>query len=410
MNYRIDFEPRDLLYFGDGRQPGGSTPGKGANWPLPSVMNSALINTMHRSLAKEVEEIESTHIHLNRHEERNREKGRKVRFSFGGVRSVGPFPVKNGELFFSVPADLQIDANGKKYGYMLIIDNDGENNLPKPLTKLVASSLPPSKETPGNWISLTELQKYLNGDVSIMTTENSEFYLTEQRVGIGINSTTQSVDDEKIYSAEYMRLNPDVALRIYASYMASGYQGQNKVDMMAVALKKGVFDCMILGGQMGVVRQKEMKQENLALPSVKPTKYLKWVLLTPASFLAGWLPGFVDASTGNVRLRQEVERGSKPRDKWREELRTAPEIQAKLVAARIPKYSVVSGWKINDDVSGSPKAAKRLVPAGTVFYFECCDEKNAEMLAKALHGRTHSDEFGEQGFGFGVCGNWYNQI
>ena len=155
----------------------------------------------------------------------------------------------------------------------------------------------------------------------------------------------------------------------------------------------------------------------------KPSVYLKWILLTPALFgirpksidvidqsIPGWLPGFVDAVTGKVRLRPipNVERGSLPRKEWREKMNNAPEIKAKLVAARIPKYSVASGWKIGGD--GQPKASRRLVPAGSVFYFECDNDENAKMLADVLHGRTHSDECGEQGFGFGVCGNWNNQI
>jgi CRISPR-associated protein Cmr3 len=87
-------------------------------------------------------------------------------------------------------------------------------------------------------------------------------------------------------------------------------------------------------------------------------------------------------------------------------VKQASEIDAHLVAARIPKHNYASGWKLNGVTAGQPKPTRRLVPAGSVFYFECASDSDADALWKALHVHSRSDECGEQGFGFGVCGNW----
>ncbi|MBQ7652654.1 MAG: hypothetical protein IJS15_16975 [Victivallales bacterium] len=415
MDYRIDFEARDLLYFGDGLQADGSTAGSGVNWPLPSIVNSALIAAMHNGLEDDVQKIESRHSaeHYNKRELR---KGASVRYTFGGVQTVGPFPFKDGKMYVPIPADIQAGKDGG-FALMRLIPSQGGGNLPRPLNHLVAPSLPPSKETPGNWISVDDLEKYLDGNCNIKPMKNSEFYGVERRVGIGINPDTLSTEEGKFYSAEYMRLQSGVSLRVYATYNASGYQGRNATDMMAKAMEKDVFSAIRLGGQAGIVFRKEMRKEDIALSPVTPTRFVKWILLTPAIFgytpkevadassIEGWRPGFVDKETGKVHLKTEVPRANLPRDEWRKLVNEAPEIDARLIAARIPKHNVASGWKLGAS-AGQPKPTRRIVPAGSVFYFECADDDNAKSLITALHARSRSDECGEQGFGFGVCGNF----
>ena len=409
MDYRIDFQARDLLYFGDGHLADGSSLGNGANWPLPSLVNSALITALHNSLEDDVQKIESRHEHFS---DREKQKGASVRYSFGGVQSVGPFPVKGDEMYVPTPADLQMGGDDK-LALMKVVDNPGVSNLPKPLTKVLAPAVPPSKKTPGNWISLADLQKYLNGNLTFQTVDNAKFFSLEPRIGIGINPETQTTVDGKFYSAEYLRLEADVALRVFASYTASGYQGKGAKDMMETAMQKNAFATIMLGGQTGLVFQKSMEKAPLDLPAPRQTtRFLKWILLTPAIFpmgkngLGGWCPGFLDAENGKVRLKRDIPRGSMTREEWRKQKQEAPDIDATLVAARIPKHQVVSGWKLNGSDAGQPKPTRRLVPAGSVFYFECADEDNAAALHKALHARSRSDECGEQGFGFGVCGYW----
>jgi CRISPR-associated protein Cmr3 len=76
---------------------------------------------------------------------------------------------------------------------------------------------------------------------------------------------------------------------------------------------------------------------------------LRMYLATPALFSGGWKPGWLDAETNE---------GSPP---------GLAGTRLKLVAAAVPRRQAVSGW---DYAKGGPKAARWMVPAGAVYFFE----------------------------------------
>jgi hypothetical protein len=95
-------------------------------------------------------------------------------------------------------------------------------------------------------------------------------------------------------------------------------------------------------------------------------------------------------------------------------------IQARLVAACIPKPIALSGWSERLDAAKGvgekdnigPRATQLAVPAGAVYFFEADDEAHAQKLAKALSWPSsvnftrRSTLLGEKGLGLGVCGVW----
>jgi hypothetical protein len=96
-------------------------------------------------------------------------------------------------------------------------------------------------------------------------------------------------------------------------------------------------------------------------------------------------------------------------------------VSARLVAALIPKPTVVTGWALRDEELGNEdkpgaKSTHLAVPAGAVYYFEADSANEANALAAALnwHGSGDGSEIrnrrstllGEKGFGLGVCGTW----
>lgn len=116
-------------------------------------------------------------------------------------------------------------------------------------------------------------------------------------------------------------------------------------------------------------------------------KGLRLVLVTPASFEAGWLPdGF--AAQG------ETYRGGLP----------GIEGECLLRAAITGRPLPVSGW---DLAAGAAKPTDRMVPPGSVFFFERADgrpfgEGEAKALWLAALGRRT-----EEGFGRVVPGIWH---
>ena len=150
--------------------------------------------------------------------------------------------------------------------------------------------------------------------------------------------------------------------------------------------------------------------KKINFPQVKITgKLVKYVLLTPAAYLNGWYPDFVEQD-GTLQLKAET--GERPerlpgetRSEYRKRIEKVP-IKAKMIAARVGKPLAISGWKLKNESGGTPRATRLYVPAGSVYYFRAQDETHAQLLANALTGSPRSAYGARGGCGIGVCGNF----
>ncbi len=120
--------------------------------------------------------------------------------------------------------------------------------------------------------------------------------------------------------------------------------------------------------------------------AVKSAKGLRLILATPALFTGGWKPGWL-----NDRLE-----GAPP---------STPALHLKLRAVALDRWQAISGWDLAADRLGKPRAVRRLVPAGAVYWFE--------VLAGAEHApnlwlRAVSDQEQDRrdGFGLALPGIW----
>lgn len=409
MCYKIKIEPRDVLFFRDARPISGASIGLGATWPLPSAFHSAVISAFYRAFPNEIE----------------KRTERKLT-AFSNVKTFGPFPMKGGEVLFPAPADLVVDGSGDKKTALrqllpteISTDLGKLGNLPSPLKYPLWVKVKPTKERVGEWISASGLEKYLSGKIDEIDCDkelfkNTAIFDSEVRPGIAIEAKTGAAKDGAFYMAAYMRLKQGVSM-VASVDVASKKQGDP--DFWKKLTESNETTRIVFGGQRGVVQLSEHREKILPAKGDCPAgKLVKWTLLSPACFHAGWRPGFIDDS-GKVLLKEMParERGES-RLAWREHCKNGVEIKAQLVAARIPKPIVVSGWKLGDvnsgdiDSGGAPKATKLLVPAGAVFYFECESDDDAVRLYRSLHGRVKSDVLGEKGFGLGVCSAWKKNI
>lgn len=419
MCYEIEIVPRDVMFFRDGHPLGGSADGNGAYWPLPSVFHSSIRASLVRRFGPVIDSWESRHRPTER--EKDRQKDKTTRFNFGGLKTWGPFPKDaEGHIYVPTPADLlPADMGNLSGGVMQPLKGEGLNgqsNLPSPLQYIVGSRGKPDKKTVNPWIRAGELQKYLEGTVQgLETIPASELYSAEARPGIEISAASRSIVEKQFYSAEYLRLERYVSMVAFVECEAHRRGMASGTDIMKELFAATRHDHLIFGGQRGVAwmencrRKTTMTPLNLAGNESSPSTRVKWVLLSPALFANGWLPGLIDKETGKVRLKEKIARGDLPRGKWREMIHASGYIGAKLVAARIPKPLLASGWKLDlqaDDAGGQTKSTRKYVAPGAVYYFECDNVAEAQKLRKALHGQTQSDALGEQGFGLGVCGDW----
>jgi len=368
-DHTYNLQPRDRLFLRDARPMAASDAGLGANWPRPDQLWNAIINAFHRAWpGPKLQSWEGA-----AHTKRATDKHQDSSFRFGALKTLGPFPSKDDEIYFPFPLDWNME----------IVPCAG-TDLPAPLTHAFRAMTIGKADHP-QWLSLSDYTRYLAGES--FEPIKPDLYDEERTIGIAINPETGTTgdDDHKLYQAEYLRLRPDVSLAFTASCKITP-KGDVCVTVDDVFKLPDAPQELILGGQQGVAGLTARAAE-LRLPQAKiTTQYLRWTLLSPAVFSAGWLPGWCrdsrkapEAPLGTVMLR---------------------EASASLIAARVGKPLPFSGWDLQ---SKGPKPTVLAVPAGSCYVFDCETVEKARTLAALLHGRPRSDRFGEKGFGIGVC-------
>jgi CRISPR-associated protein Cmr3 len=142
-----------------------------------------------------------------------------------------------------------------------------------------------------------------------------------------------------------------------------------------------------LGGERRLVHWQQAESKLWECPdtirdALAKTKLIRMVLATPAIFKDGWKPGWLknglEGELSGIKLR--------------------------LVGVSNGRWKAVSGW---DLVKRGPKAIRRMVTAGSVYFFEVI-EGNASQLAEKMWLQSVSDDPQEQrdGFGLAVWGTW----
>ncbi len=392
MKHAFTLEPRDLLFLRDARPMAASDAGMGANWPRPDQLWNALINAFHRHWP-EPQSWDGTGKHtfrdkqLAEHDGKSKDKNADSSFRFGALKTFGPFPCKDDTLYLPCPLDLEMEMVPCQ-----------DTNLPAPLAH---AFLPrkQGKQKAREWLSADDYARYLaGGDLSDLSdqADPSDLYDVERNIGIAINGETQTTVKGQLYLAEYLRLRQGVALAFEAECDLKP-RGRNEIiDLLA---RPDRPDTLVIGGQQGVARLRT-QEVGLRWPQAEiKTPRLRWTLLSPAVFNAGWLPDWVGVD-GRVMLPKAVRAPGMSRAQWKALAAKSDGFSAKLVAARIGKPLAFSGW----DLKTGPKPTQLAVPAGSCYVFDCGTVEEARALAAALSpDRPRSTHFGEKGFGIGLC-------
>lgn len=113
--------------------------------------------------------------------------------------------------------------------------------------------------------------------------------------------------------------------------------------------------------------------------------HVRMALATPARFAHGWRPGWLDAAFV----------GTPP---------FVPGIRLRLVAAAVPRRIGGSGW---DYEKKQPKAARWLVPAGAVYFFEVVEGDPVVLAQSAwLDSVCDGEQDRRDGYGLALWGTW----
>lgn len=147
-----------------------------------------------------------------------------------------------------------------------------------------------------------------------------------------------------------------------------------------------------LGGERRLVHwQRSAASDSWKCPegvksALESAPRFRMVLATPAIFVHGWQPGWLDADTLI----------GKP-------FGDGPTL--KLVGVTNLRWKAVSGWSLAPP--RGPKPVRRMVPAGSVYFFEKVDG-NSGILASNGWLRSVSDapQDRNDGFGLAIWGTW----
>jgi CRISPR-associated protein Cmr3 len=275
----------------------------------------------------------------------------------------------------------------------LLRQQTGASSAPH-LPFLPVSPVPASKKTLQGWWTPGQYAAYLKGELEadLAPLPDSDLWEAEHRIGLEIEPTTSAAMSGQLYSGAYLR--PHKELRLAAWTALTRPRGDE-----AERLVKLPF--LLLGGDRRLARLQ--RGPDTVLPEAPPPEtegpcLLKWLLVTPAVFAHGWLPGWCKDTSEHKRPAGEVC------------LRLPG--RARLVGACLGKPVPFAGW---DAVDAAPKETRLAVPAGSVYYFLCESASTANELTARLHWdprsqvfAPRSDFFGEKGFGCGLCSTKVN--
>lgn len=380
MSTHLKITPRDPIIARDARPFGAGHRMKSYDWPYPSVIAGSLRTLLGKLSGNQ--------------------------FTAGDVKNLlaiqvaGPLPMVNGELYFPAPRDLLVweDASDvKKRNLMPLrpvpLREDEDCGLDPGMSPvLVRDDVKPAR-VPAFWSSNHVYQWLLDES-------GTRFPAPSRPEGAGGGFLDAPKKDERIHvqiewqsgAAEEGLLFKTIGLDLLAkdhnrpplqvSLAARIDVGNGYAD--TVAALDALHPC---GGERRLAHWRTDRNQVWDCPDgmvdkLRNASRVRLVLATPAHFGQGWKPDWI--------LHRADELG----------------VGLRLVSACVERWKPIAGFSLEPGRLGS-KPARRLVPAGSVYFFEV-DKGDAASLAEQLWLQPVSDEEQDRrdGFGLALWGAW----
>jgi CRISPR type III-B/RAMP module-associated protein Cmr3 len=410
-------EPTDLLFFRDAiPMSAGQGSGAGCRMPFPSTLHEAFRACLLRDRGEIglTKSVSGRPHHAPRkgnwHAESDATDIQIASKAFRSMRTVGPLPwhAKH-DILLPVPMDGVFGPQNDKLHCLQLWRDDfiqqtqviqNPSSYRPPCLPMAVT--PPDKHGQlSGWWTVDQFRRYLKGDLdnagnSFDPLPTCELWKAEQHVGVEIDPGSFAAKKSQIYTGSYLRANSQTRFLVQLELGDPGARANGEGKAISN------LDWLLLGGEFRLARVWHRDQNNKPLPDFLanlrqgsiPTSgdgpcLLKWVLITPAIFAHGSLPGWC-ADTKKDRTGGPLPVGH-----------VCLELpgRAQLISWCLGKPRVVSGWDMAD---GCAKPTMLAVPEGGVYYFLCENRATAVELAKKLHWQPRSDFYGEKGCGYGV--------
>jgi CRISPR type III-B/RAMP module-associated protein Cmr3 len=428
-------EPTDVLFFRDAvPMSAGQGKGAGCRLPFPSTLHEAFRASLLRAndgipTGKSVEgrPRKAPKTRDWHHREWPEEDRRRIATrDFRSLRTIGPLPCKDGQLLLPTPNDVARAPDGKLAQLQLWRDLNvpERQSVEKPLELrplcLPLATTPPDKHSqlPG-WWTVAQYRAYLEASSDptgrkdspndcFRPIPTSDLWRAEHRVGVQIDPGSFASAEGQLYAGSYLRAGRCTRFVAWTEIANPDHARNAEADTRKRERKQlEQLPWLLLGGEFRLARLWHKTEDNkeipdplggLRAPLPPPPDHgpclLKWVLVTPAIFAHGHLPGWCWNQTDG-RPPGEVRLGASKR---KTDHKSLPG-RAQLISCCLGKPRTVSGF---DVVEGQAKPTMLAVPEGGVYYFLCENHATATALASKLHWQPRSDFYGEKGCGYGL--------
>jgi len=421
----ILIEPTDVLFFRDAiPMSAGQGKGAGCRLPFPSTLHEAFRASLLRArgetgLKKEIAgRPRGAARKGNWHETSHETDVMIASKAFRSLRTIGPLPwLPDKGLLLPVPLDVAFTPDRLRLARLQL---SAERPAPRSATRtsefrpacLPMPTTPPDKHGQlSGWWTVGQYQDYLRGETSnanhrFRPLPTSELWAAEHRVGVQIDPASFASAERRLYAGSYLRANKRTRFVAWTE-IADPAQARNGEAAARQREREelGRLDWLLLGGEFRLARLWHKSDDGQPIPDLLGTLrrppeppadngpcLLKWVLVTPAIFAHGSLPGWC------VDTRRDRPGGLRPVGQVCLDPPDHP-FCAHLISWCIGKPRTVSGW---DVVEGRAKPTLLAVPEGSVYYFLCENPATAAALAQKLHWQPRSDFYGEKGCGYGL--------
>ena len=334
--------------------------------------------------------------------------------SIGVLKAVavhGPLPLLSGQLYYPAPKDILVRDSGGRCDETYAIrpaelNSDGEgcdlplNGLQPPMLSYRAKEeFKPapiasfwSGDSMAAWLVNPDGLMFQSPDVSDDGTTRPaglDLPRKESRFHTAINPESGVAKEKMLYETTGL----DLALK-------------NRHEMMEIAArieeagangKSGFATFSPFGGERRLSYWKSYEKSPVGWNCPEKVKaalqsavLIRMVLATPAIFARGWMPGWIDTGTLS---------GTPP---------CAPKgLSLTLVSACVERWRPLSGFSLEmGDVVHRSKPLRRVVPAGSVYFFRLSSGNAGDLEACWLRPVSDDPQDQRDGFGLALWGIW----
>ncbi len=345
--------------------------------------------------------------------------GKKIDSTFSGdlpdrlkkVSVHGFFPMAENKLYFPKPEDCiakpnQNNKDLKKEDPILLqtkpqtchpdqgCDLPPGNLLPVMLTSEQSKADFKPAAVPEWWPADAFENWLINEEVAL-----NETFLRkpeeDQRTHLEVEETSGTAEDGMVFTTTSLSLEALPSYGIERKHTQVSYPIRVEAEGDLHNHCNNLDQKHPLGGERRLVHWREANQQSklwecpkkVSDALTKNPKNVRLILATPSIFKDGWKPAWLTLKDGFLQ-------GNPP----------GSGVTLKLVGASIARWKAVSGWSLAKPYG--PKPTRRMVPAGSVYFFECITGNPADLTNHWLKSVADEEQDQRDGFGLSLWGIW----